>query len=69
MRRRLEKVVKERAALDARNEAHREAIYRFLTRHRAAPPGGKADVDALAAGLARVEDRLTPGAANDEEAG
>lgn len=48
---------KRRKSLGRLAEENREAIFRFLALNDAAPPGGRADVASLDAGLRRLADR------------
>ena len=56
-RRELGTVRAKRRALSRETDAGREALYRFLSRQGEAPPRGRADLDALAAGLERVRQK------------
>ncbi len=50
----LQEVRAERIAIRAETDDGREELFRYLSRHGEAPPEGRADLDALAAGLARL---------------
>ena len=53
-RRELGTVQAKRRALSREVDAGREDLYRFLSRQGEAPPQGRADLNALAAGLERL---------------
>jgi hypothetical protein len=54
-RRELRTLQAKRRAISAETDAGREELFRFLSRQGEAPPEGRADFDALAAGLKRVQ--------------
>jgi hypothetical protein len=60
-RKELEDVRARREAVQAETRDGREALYLYLSRHGEAPPEGRADLDALAAGLDWLADRLARG--------
>ena len=57
-RRELRTLQAKRRAIGAETDAGREELFRFLSRQGEAPPEGRADLDALAAGLERVRHKL-----------
>jgi hypothetical protein len=57
----LDEVRAKRKALNRETEEARDAVFRFLALKDEAPPGGRADTDALDAGLKRVAARLARG--------